>query len=91
MKLVFNHVFFLVSVFALSFFVEAEDTCGIPKINTGLIVHGQSFSRGNFPWIVALMYTKVQPPIFFCAGTIISPTFVTSGKRKNTNNHNVSI
>lgn len=61
---------------------RSAETCGVSKVNTGLIVRGQSFSRGSFPWIVALTYTKVQPPMFFCAGTIISPNFVVSGKKK---------
>lgn len=56
------------------------ETCGEPKVNSGLIVRGQRFSRGNFPWIVALTYTKVHPPAFFCGGTIISSNFVVSGK-----------
>lgn len=56
------------------------DTCGIPKAKLGLIVSGQDFTRGAFPWIVALTHTGFRPPKFFCAGTLISKTFVISGK-----------
>lgn len=55
------------------------EICGVPKIKTGLIVRGQNFPRGSFPWIVALMDKRWEIPIFFCAGTLISKTFVISG------------
>lgn len=79
----------LISLFAIASSAEADssrlqssaDTCGIPKVTSGYIVRGQSFSRGNFPWIVALVYTKVRPPAFFCAGTLISQRFVITGKK----------
>lgn len=56
------------------------EACGVPKAAIGLIVRGKSFPRGSFPWIVALMYTRLNPPRFFCAGTLISKTFVVSCK-----------
>lgn len=54
--------------------------CGVSKGPTGFIVRGQRFSRGDFPWIVALLHTRDGPPSFFCGGTLISSTFVVSGK-----------
>lgn len=54
--------------------------CGVPVNIVGLIIQGQNFTRGSFPWIVALMQTRSSPPEFFCAGTLISKTFVISGE-----------
>lgn len=59
---------------------RSAETCGVQKIRSGLIVRGQDFSRGAFPWIVALMHTGTRPPKFFCGGTLISKTFVISGR-----------
>lgn len=59
---------------------ESDNTCGVPKIHFGMIVHGQNFRRGSFPWTVALMHTATKPAKFFCAGTLISETFVISGE-----------
>lgn len=56
------------------------ESCGVPKVATGLIVRGQNFPRGSFPWMVALIYTGSSPPKIFCAGTLISKTFVISGE-----------
>lgn len=55
--------------------------CGTPKRMSGLIVKGQNFTRGSFPWIVALMSTETEAVSFFCSGTIISPTYVVSGEK----------
>lgn len=76
MKLNVLLIFCVLNIFVI------VNTCGVPKHKTGLIVNGQSFSRGDYPWIVALVYTTTSPPSFFCGGTIISSTFVISGKRK---------
>lgn len=54
--------------------------CGVSKISMGLIVRGRETLRGEFPWIVALLYTGRQPPQFLCSGAVISSTFVISGK-----------
>lgn len=91
MTSVIRSIFVPISIFAFVTFVEtvenrprrllqSSQSCGVAKISSGLIVHGQNFSRGRFPWIAALTYTKVHPPMFFCAGTIISSKFVLSGK-----------
>lgn len=61
---------------------RSVDTCGVQKTQSGLIVRGQDFPRGTFPWIVTLMYTETRPK-FFCAGTLISKTFVISGRVTN--------
>lgn len=67
------------SVPTLSRTRRSSDTCGVAKGKISLIVQGQYFPRGTFPWIVALMYTETRPPSFFCAGTLISKTFVITG------------
>lgn len=56
-----------------------SDTCGVPKIKFGLIVQGEDFKRGSFPWVVALTNLDSRPPNFLCSGTIISRNFVISG------------
>lgn len=60
---------------------EKTVTCGVSKVPSGYIVQGQRFLRGDFPWTVALMYSNgIDLPAFFCAGTLISSTFVVSGR-----------
>lgn len=63
-------------------FVDSNQnvTCGISKGPSGFIVRGQKILRGDFPWAVALLYAGNVPPSFFCGGTLISDTFVVSGK-----------
>lgn len=59
---------------------ENADTCGISINETGSIDQGQNFARGSFPWIVALMHAGYTTPKLFCGGTLISKTFVITGK-----------
>lgn len=54
-------------------------SCGASISKSGLIVHGENFPRGAFPWIVALMHTGFNPPTFICSGTLISKKIVISG------------
>lgn len=54
--------------------------CGVSKILTPLIIFGQSFTHGSYPWIVALLHTGYRPYQYFCSGTLISKTFVISGE-----------
>lgn len=75
-------------VFAIAINANAENykspqsiqNCGVRKSGSGLIVWGQNFSRGTFPWIVPLISLKRELPSYFCGGTIISSTFVLSGE-----------
>ena len=39
--------------------------CGIPSQSTGLIIGGNNFERGTWPWMVALMIKTTSPPSFF--------------------------
>lgn len=59
---------------------NCADYCGVSQQEQGLIVLGQDFVHGSYPWIVALLYTGTTPYTFFCGGTVISKTFVISGK-----------
>lgn len=75
----------IILVYAISILksheVQSSDgACGVSKVPSGFIVRGNSFSRGEFPWIVALMQTRIQPVSFFCGGTLISSTFVVTGR-----------
>lgn len=77
-------IFLLVIIPQISFATRNRlhrqtDTCGVPKIEMGMIVQGQDFIRGSLPWIVALMHLGFSPPAFFCGGTLISKNFVISG------------
>lgn len=56
-----------------------NDSCGVSRSKSGLIVYGVDFPRGSFPWIVALMHQGWSPPKYFCGGTLISKNFVISG------------
>lgn len=74
----------LCAVTAADRFRRSADTCGKPNYDSGLIVKGRNFPRGTYPWTVALMHTGFSPPRFFCGGSLISATFVISGKFFNT-------
>lgn len=55
--------------------------CGSPEeLDTGLIVEGYKFTRGAWPWMVALMFKRDEEPLkFFCGGTLVSPNKVVTG------------
>lgn len=89
MKPTLENISLLISFFAICVYSKtvakrlerSTDNCGIPKINSGLIFGGGNFSRGYFPWIVALTYTETHPPKFFCAATILTSSFVVTGEQ----------
>lgn len=69
MKLPFADIISLIA-FLLSAIRESSGIAG-----------GQSFVRGDYPWIVALSFVEgLEKPIYFCGGSLISSTFVISGK-----------
>lgn len=88
MKAKMENIFILISIFAIITAAEknpgrlkrSADTCGVAIGTTALISKGQNFTRGDFPWIVALMDATIKPVEYFCGGTLISSTFVISGK-----------
>lgn len=72
-----------------------EASCGVPSTQTGLhlsrIFDGESFDKGAWPWMVALLNRKSTPPKFFCAGTLITNKKVVTGKfRVSSNLHKLS-
>lgn len=71
------------SAFVVNRSRRSVDTCGIPTIKSGTVVGGEDFERGLFPWNVALLqnidFTGL-PPAHACGGTLVSRTFVISGK-----------
>lgn len=77
----------IVTIASLIFWIVPQNVegnygaCGVSKIPKGLIVKGSGFSRGEYPWIVALIQTKFMPASFFCGGNLISSTFVITGKK----------
>lgn len=48
--------------------------CGIPEQSVGLIIKGKDFSRGKWPWMVALMLNSNGTNNFICGGVLISRT-----------------
>lgn len=61
-------------------FTRQASSCGVPNTQgSGLIYGGDSFSKGAWPWMTALLFRKASTPKFFCAGTLISKTKVVTG------------
>lgn len=56
-----------------------ENVCGIARRSTGFMVQNSDLRRGEFPWIVALLYTKGDKPLFFCGGTLVTKNHVITG------------
>ena len=56
--------------------------CGIPSQSTSLIIWGNDFPQGAWPWMVALMQKKTSPPSYFCGGVLVSRTKVLTGELK---------
>lgn len=60
-----------------------ELSCGVPRSEASFvsrIFEGESFDRGVWPWMVALLNNKSTPPKFFCGGTLITNKKVVTGK-----------
>lgn len=75
--------FFLAAIAICAIMVEfsaleiGNKTCGVTKSDQNPVGN----ARGAYPWVVALLYTGTEPPLFYCGGTLISKTFVISGKK----------
>lgn len=68
-------------LFILVLALSASDTCANTEMFSGLILKGQKLKRGDFPWIVALLYRHdIRTTKYFCGGSVISPALVISGK-----------
>lgn len=59
---------------------RAALVCGSPTRQAGFIFGGNRSTRGEFPWLVALMFAKESPPLFLCGGTLISDRHVVTGE-----------
>ena len=53
--------------------------CGKPAQTVGFIVHGKDFKRGEFPWMVAMLYKRNITAEFFGAATLISTRHLITG------------
>ena len=59
---------------------RSKRECGITSESTGLILGGNIFPRGSWPWMVALMKKTSSPPIFFCGGVLVSSIKILTGE-----------
>ncbi|KAJ0173208.1 hypothetical protein K1T71_011384 [Dendrolimus kikuchii] len=62
--------------------VTEEDTtveCGVASSGANaLIIHGDEYLRGDWPWVVALFKKNKQNLMFICSGTLVSEWHVIS-------------
>ncbi|KPJ13435.1 Serine protease gd [Papilio machaon] len=59
--------------------------CGQGKIGVPLIWHGQTYPRGEWPWLVAIYQTVARTLTFVCSGTLISDRHVLTAAHCMTN------
>lgn len=59
---------------------DTEGQCGVPSQSTSLVVGGDDFPRGSWPWMVAIMQRNVTPPTLLCGGVLISESKVLTGE-----------
>lgn len=80
----FKSIFLFLSVLK---FVRSDtlnhDGCGKGLNVTPLIIGGEGFERGSFPWLVALLYTGKSEQSFFCGGVLVNNVTVLTGKITN--------
>ncbi|XP_064292732.1 LOW QUALITY PROTEIN: serine protease gd-like [Plodia interpunctella] len=74
--------------------VSTQEECGVVaggNERLPLIFNGQSYSRGDWPWLVALYKRKDGSLTFICSGTLISDRHVVTAahcmRQKNTHTH----
>lgn len=59
-----------------------EQSCGLRDRFESLIVGGNKYSRGSWPFLVAIFHTKDGTSFqFICGSTLISMKSVVTGKR----------
>lgn len=63
---------------------RANEVCGVTSQSTSLIINGNDFQRGTWPWMVALMQKTTSPPKLFCGGVLVSRTKVLTGENQPT-------
>lgn len=84
-------IFFIQSIFEISyakinqtslrFTRSVNQQCGVPTQSTSLVIGGNNFQRGTWPWMVALMQKETTPPKLFCGGVLVSTTKVLTGEK----------
>lgn len=65
----------IIIILALTFAVIGavqSSKCGVAAKGVSLIVRGNDFSRGKWPWMVALVLRAKNRNGFFCGGVLIS-------------------
>jgi secreted trypsin-like serine protease len=60
---------------------NSNQQCGSPMQSTSLVIGGNNFQRGTWPWMVALMQKVTSPPKLFCGGVLVSFTKVLTGEK----------
>jgi Trypsin len=59
---------------------QSHVVCGVPSQSTSLVIRGNDFQRGTWPWMVALMRKTESPPKLFCGGVLVTTTKVLTGE-----------
>lgn len=59
------------------------ERCGNPSQSTSLVINGNDFQRGTWPWMVALMLKTASAPKLFCGGVLVSSNKVLTGEIEN--------
>jgi secreted trypsin-like serine protease len=70
----------ILSTISCERFKRNSNSCGIPSQSTSLVIGGDEFPRGSWPWMVALMNRNITPPELFCGGILVSENKVLTGK-----------
>lgn len=86
-KMLIKRLFIFLSIFTCVLSSSVNQTrlkrdnevCGFPSQVTSLIIGGDSFQRGTWPWMVAMMRKTMSPPKFFCGGILVSLNKVLTG------------
>lgn len=76
-------VFALILITSLPVDVDSQQSdlvCGNSVQHRGFIIFGNSFQKGCYPWIVAMLTRKLGPLTFFCGGTLVSLKHVVTGE-----------
>jgi hypothetical protein len=64
-------------------FKRQNSVCGVASPSARSLIDGsETFSRGSWPWMVALMHkTPAKPLKFFCSGTLVTNRKVVTGEK----------
>lgn len=65
-----------------------SEPCGTPTQSTSLVINGNDFQRGNWPWMVAMMEKTTSPPRFFCGSVLVAENKILTGKYQTVRQNN---